>query len=711
MPSHSEDISAQLYGPMPFYRVLDEEYNKLHPDEQSDGRSAQNVDSIDWMFDADQILDPHDLARRFKTASTVEGRRNSEDVAVTVLHKDKGAFAIALSAYSRADGIVDESKLDDFKKALSELLNEMLEVAKFREQRCVKTLPLSPYAAKLRDGEVKVGPQNLLESNRLFLEAAFPTQLMRTRDRRLSKTYGKIRTHKHTALCLSGGGIRSATFALGVVQALAEKKSLAKFDYISTVSGGGFLGGWLSAWMKQAGAKNVEDALRRTPTAKLDPEPVPVRHLRAYTNYLSPKIGLLSADTWTLVATYIRNVLLNWLVIIPFIAAVLLVPWTAVAIMNSKPEEWPWLGDVVYPFSMLSHWDWLGTTVQSWSGFKTHQLVVWGYAIGFLAGAIAVRYVHRDEPKARKGSKRPTQGKTQAQFLVRCLMPLVLCSILLTTAFSLSWSWDFTKGTTLPDNLWKYFAGFGIAIHLVGWLCAIPSSWKRFAVGMIVIVISAGLIGAISGWVAPMMVRSPKFYVTFAMPIYLCLLMLSGQIYLGLVSRGTTDSDREWGARFDAWIFIVVVAWAAISAIVLWGPDVFSFGYRLLIGGSLGGISGIITLVLGSSAKTDGKAANAASGSTVSTAKSLTRKLADVALGLAAPLFAVALIILISTLDIWLLDRMCAIRNAACNDFPNINSVLDVAIDIRPWAVMLVMIAVAILGVITGMTIDTNEFS
>ena len=34
----------------------------------------------------------------------------------------------------------------------------------------------------------------------------------------------------------------------------------------------------------------------------MEPEPAPVRHLRAYSNYLSPMLGLLSADTWTLVA-------------------------------------------------------------------------------------------------------------------------------------------------------------------------------------------------------------------------------------------------------------------------------------------------------------------------------------------------------------------------------------------------------------------------
>jgi len=52
-----------------------------------------------------------------------------------------------------------------------------------------------------------------------------------------------------TGLSLSGGGIRSATFNLGLLQALAGAAKLRGFDYFSTVSGGGYVGGWWSAWL------------------------------------------------------------------------------------------------------------------------------------------------------------------------------------------------------------------------------------------------------------------------------------------------------------------------------------------------------------------------------------------------------------------------------------------------------------------------------
>ena len=47
-------------------------------------------------------------------------------------------------------------------------------------------------------------------------------------------------------LALSGGGIRSASFALGVMQALFAFYAFDKFNYLSTVSGGGYIGGALT---------------------------------------------------------------------------------------------------------------------------------------------------------------------------------------------------------------------------------------------------------------------------------------------------------------------------------------------------------------------------------------------------------------------------------------------------------------------------------
>jgi hypothetical protein len=130
-----------------------------------------------------------------------------------------------------------------------------------------------------------------------------------------------------SALCISGGGIRSATFALGALQSMADHGFLTEFDYLSTVSGGGYVGSWLTAWIQRAGGlEQVAPKLKRNAPKPLPSEPDPIQHLRDYNNYLTPKLGLFSADTWTIVATVIRNMILNWLVLVPLLLFGLAIP-------------------------------------------------------------------------------------------------------------------------------------------------------------------------------------------------------------------------------------------------------------------------------------------------------------------------------------------------------------------------------------------------
>jgi len=140
-----------------------------------------------------------------------------------------------------------------------------------------------------------------------------------------------------TGLCFSGGGIRSATFNLGILQALAELHLLEAFDYLSTVSGGGYIHQWIAAWLKRASEsagtpeepspldafKTVNKALIAQPASVLPGiEPTQISFLRRFSNYLTPQLGAFSGDTWTLVAIWTRNTFLNQLIVVSgFLAA------------------------------------------------------------------------------------------------------------------------------------------------------------------------------------------------------------------------------------------------------------------------------------------------------------------------------------------------------------------------------------------------------
>jgi hypothetical protein len=173
------------------------------------------------------------------------------------------------------------------------------------------------------------------------------------------------KTGGESALCLSGGGIRSATFCLGALQALAKFGWLRQFNYLSTVSGGGYIGSWLSAWIRleeiradrdlelqrrsdcelhEQAVAEVEKALRKSVTQGRT-EPEPLRRLRAYSNYLSPVAGV-SGDLLTLISIFIRNLALNWMVLFPAFFAIVLLPITIGAVsdiltqLNSNSGPW-----------------------------------------------------------------------------------------------------------------------------------------------------------------------------------------------------------------------------------------------------------------------------------------------------------------------------------------------------------------------------------
>jgi Patatin-like phospholipase len=192
-----------------------------------------------------------------------------------------------------------------------------------------------------------------------------------------------------TGIALSGGGVRSATFALGVLQALARHDLLHRFDYLSTVSGGGYIGTsltWLTSrlvadharagWPERGqaegeigapslpaagfglrpsdpdeafGARSAAGAPAPFPYGTDDPrtarQPVEVnatdamlRHLRQHGNYLTPGEGITLP--W-LTVVLLRLIILNLLVWIPIVAAVMwLLIWPSMSRVPDSLLQW-----------------------------------------------------------------------------------------------------------------------------------------------------------------------------------------------------------------------------------------------------------------------------------------------------------------------------------------------------------------------------------
>ena len=112
-----------------------------------------------------------------------------------------------------------------------------------------------------------------------------------------------------TGLAFSGGGIRSAAVCLGALQALNHNNFLKPIDYLSTVSGGGYIGACLSAAMTGRGGgvfpfgDDVSDSKA-------------VAHLRNYSNYLLPRGRSAVRNVSEVAAIVLRGVLANAILVL-----------------------------------------------------------------------------------------------------------------------------------------------------------------------------------------------------------------------------------------------------------------------------------------------------------------------------------------------------------------------------------------------------------
>ena len=373
---------------------------------------------------------------------------------------------------------------------------------------------------------------------------------------------------KRAALCISGGGIRSATFGLGVLQGLARCGLLDKFHYLSTVSGGGYIGSWLSAWINRVGLTSVTTQLAgpREHTNP-NPEPIEIQNLRSYSNYLSPRLGMFSADSWALVGSYLRNLLLNWCVIIPLLAAFLALPWIFSSIVMMDP---PLQSDALF---------WVGAV-----------LVV-----------IGVAYMGLNLPCGRN------LRWDQKRFLQFCLLPLFLASVFMT----IYWAWFNYYGRSLiawklfgfgQPQTWVPFFYLGIALHIVSWLTSLLPAHGFRTLEFFAVVIS-GAIGGVVLWFGaqklfPHPVMQMELYICVAVPGFMALFCVAIMVFAGISSRWTDDSDREWWGRATGWLLAVAVGWLLMSGLVVFGPLSLKWTWTFI---TTGGLAALLTVLGGRS--------------------------------------------------------------------------------------------------------------
>lgn len=525
------------------------------------------------------------------------------------------------------------------------------------------------------------------------------------------------------ALCLSGGGIRSASFGLGVLEGLARfsvgvidpKQApqskrlptnrsspasctsnpqppglLQNLDYLSTVSGGGYIGSWLSAWIYRRCQETVQNELTRMNDARKalgdlrerywakespglwrqkkdaegeveraesvfyqrrreklpaayqeviqtlagefsgtsgDPAARTVRHLREYTSYLAPSLGL-SLDSWTLGAIFFRNLFINWLMLLPMLVAVVALPqfayyvslsvaawvrcqhdltWYALGLLlllalfmvaanfasknlpsnRKKDVQSPRLARVVGLFAlpvMLANWILMELWWSVSGSTVTDRELIWSARIVFIISYIGLlllvmlgvfpKYTDRLRGSAH-------------EYLVRGYRK-VLRGAYMAGAATLSAA--FATALAALVGLYLFPA---LAQH--NSVSEAPRSGAAFCCQIPIATNSNATRGTNAGSADGKVLSfdyDQRLLMTFGLPIITFIPLLAVSLLSGFLGNFEMEDDREWWSRSGAIQMAIIGAWIAANAIALYSGDALRAIWIFTMSGAALGAAG-----------------------------------------------------------------------------------------------------------------------
>ena len=560
--------------------------------------------------------------------------------------------------------------------------------------------------------------------------------------------YWTVANERLTGVCFSGGGIRSATFNLGVMQGLAQIGMLPWIDYLSSVSGGGYIHEFMAAWIlrHQDGRQGVIDEL--IPQAEpgcLPRSPEPIRWLMRYASYLTPMRGPFSTDTWTMVAIWMRNTILNQIPILSGLAfAFLFVHLLVQAPVGRSSDFWTWpgtsgvilwvllqaIGVIAVIFAFLSlvrlgknllhqqnmHKLRAATASMTAKPLLTNGQVQLGLILPWLVLSVWLSYWMQLRLSAHK-------DVFWIGLIPACLwiLTVVMVTIFAGGAMDAYGRLHSRAGRTRTLFALLGFVALGVlaagAAGGLGWACVLGSDWiaqgisswmgmvgaskhaaqqtLQFSVSGTAEAFQASLAGALNG-----KANASGGYAIDPWRIELAMLpgMLLSVPYvgielaIGLVGRDYSDMRREWLARLRAWSLLYALLWFALVSVALLGPYVV---YWLIGVGPAAIWSAMVTfaaahgatIFAGWSGKADGKPTDHGI---------LGFKPMDLLALAAAPITILGLLIAVSFCASWGLDRLLATSWSG----------------IYFWQADLVCCTgVGLVALLFGWRVDINEFS
>ena len=271
-----------------------------------------------------------------------------------------------------------------------------------------------------------------------------------------------------------------------------------------------------------------------------------------------------------------RNLLLNWLVLIPLIAAVLTIPWIYLAVLMKD-----------------------ATALHFHSALAGRCLP--GRRRGLHGNGSPSDQENSRGQRKRRSARNAAEAKRA--FSVFCLLPLFLGAVFMT----IHWAWFTNYGGKTPE--WPFLPGmksvhtlspflwFGVVVHVLAWAVSLLRI-HGFRPLEFLAVIASGAIGGTLLWVAalklfPQPLQVAELYACVAIPLFIGLFLIALVAFAGLSSRWTGDPEREWWARANGWLLILAVAWMLVSGLVVFGPWALNWAISAITGA----IAGIVTVL------------------------------------------------------------------------------------------------------------------
>jgi hypothetical protein len=253
-------------------------------------------------------------------------------------------------------------------------------------------------------------------------------------------------------LSLSGGGIRSATLCLGVLQGLARHHLLRWVDYLSTVSGGGYLGSCLSSLLtvrtqgpgstpggspdwKAAQGFDVDSAM------PLVSSPEQIHHLRTHGQFLITRGMLFRRE----VLRFIGSLLAGLVCSIGLFGALMALTVLLFLFLTA----WLTIGELWSTAATGSAWVGWGPAVRSLA--PPWWLVGLAAAAGALVVTLLWRWLARRPPPARPGLQGET-GEDRAQRWVTTWFSAVAAGLILLVTVGLTLAHDASLEALSPDD-------------------------------------------------------------------------------------------------------------------------------------------------------------------------------------------------------------------------------------------------------------------